>query len=160
MTSDLAAFLRARLDEDQKLAFEAGNGGHDHWIFNPELTWNSGNGPRQAVVRFNGSALGYVAAADPVYGKYGEWNAKHIACWDPARVLAEIEAKRRIIDAHPITTSTINPGYGKTGAGFGCEVCHDWDGATEGYGYCQTLRLIALPYAEHPDYRQEWVPEE
>jgi hypothetical protein len=23
---------------------------------------------------------------------------------------------------------------------------------------CQTLRLLALPYADHPDYRPEWKP--
>ena len=46
MTADLVAFLRARLDEDQKLAFEAGDGGHDNWIFNPELLWEGPDGPR------------------------------------------------------------------------------------------------------------------
>jgi hypothetical protein len=65
-------------------------------------------------------------------------DATHIARWDPARVLAECEAKRRIVELvldRPIR----DHGDCK------CESC--W-----------TLRLVALPYADHPDYRAEWKP--
>jgi hypothetical protein len=41
--------------------------------------------------------LAYVAAVDPVHGKYGTWTARHIARWDPTRVLAEVDAKRRLL---------------------------------------------------------------
>jgi hypothetical protein len=52
----------------------------------------------------------------------------------PARIHAECEAKRRIVGLHP------------------CDNC----GAA--FDPCETLRLLALPYADHPDYREEWRP--
>jgi hypothetical protein len=59
----------------------------------------------------------------------------HIARWDPARVLAECEAKRRIVELH------------------GCyHSCRSSDYA----GDCPTMDLVALPYASHPEYREEW----
>jgi hypothetical protein len=86
-------------------------------------------------------------AADEVIGMaYNEGVAeagmKHFERWMPARVLAECEAKRRIIKLLP------------------------WlDNASGGivpalkYSPAQTvLRQMALPYADHPDYREEWRP--
>lgn len=81
------------------------------------------------------------------------WDANasaHIARHDPARVLAECEAKRRIVHQH--------------GAGEGHE-CPDGfmdsaetDPHTGWENDCQTLKFLALPYADHPDYREEWKP--
>jgi hypothetical protein len=84
---------------------------------------------------------------------------EHIARWDPARVLAEVDAKRRILDLHAIVD-----GY--------CSVCshtemvEHWDGENETYGEerisqgwpCLTVRLLALPYASRDGYREEWRP--
>ena len=56
-----------------------------------------------------------------------DYAGPHIARWDPARVLAECEAKRQLIER------VGNP---------------DWAG----------FRILALPYADHPDYQQEWKP--
>lgn len=52
-----------------------------------------------------------------------------------ARVLAECDAKRRIIDWHDLAERQYGP---RTAAGI--------------------LEILALPYAEHPDYRDEWRP--
>ena len=105
---DLAAFINARLDEDETAARGA-------W---PE-------------------------------GIFGDWMRK-----GSARALREAAAKRAILAAHPVTTEVIPPGYrAGTGEKFGCETCHDWDGVTEGRGYCGTLRALAAVYADHPDYR-------
>ena len=67
----------------------------------------------------------------------------------PARVLADVEAKRRIVDEH-----SDQPGWPHE--------CQGWvlDGQRRDVGFwenCPTLRLLALPYASHPDYRQEWA---
>ncbi|WP_052509102.1 DUF6221 family protein [Kitasatospora griseola] len=149
MIADLVAFLRERLDEDYKLAFEAGDGGPDHWTFNPELPWNGDNGPREAVVRFNGSALSYVAAVDPVHGRYGTWNARHIARHDPARVLAEVAAKRRILARY---TSAVED------SAEGADGYYDENRFEDARQLVPVLRLLTLPYADHPDYREEWRP--
>jgi hypothetical protein len=72
------------------------------------------------------------------------------------RVLAECESKRRIVRVH-------GPRDGE------CDVCNrGWwdedDDGTERYASmpeaypCLTLRALALPYADHPDYRDEWKP--
>lgn len=71
---------------------------------------------------------------------------------DPARVLAECEAKRRIADLHK------NEGVHSPS----CLTCAgevDPDGHTEWMHWpCDTILLLALPYAGHPDYREEWRP--
>lgn len=73
----------------------------------------------------------------------------------PDRVLAECEAKRGILAEHPITDKVV--GYGGGKHLFGCETCHDWDGVTEGHGYCPTLRYLAAPHSDHPDYDAGWA---
>jgi hypothetical protein len=64
-----------------------------------------------------------------------EWSAKHCDCAefaDPVpRQLAECEAKRRIVDLTQ----------------HGC-----------GDDYERVQRALALPYADHPDYRPAWRP--
>jgi hypothetical protein len=73
-----------------------------------------------------------------------------------ARVLAECEAKRRIVEWHRLIDgldAEDNPVRG-------CCNCIA-SGAVPPYliaGPCMTSRLLALPYADHPDYREEWRP--
>jgi hypothetical protein len=72
----------------------------------------------------------------------------------PARGLAECEAKRRIVALHEATTDFSGEVY--------CWVCSN----VERTGLdtylepmpCPTLRLLALPYADHPDYQPAWKP--
>jgi hypothetical protein len=67
-------------------------------------------------------------------------------CIAAPRVLAECEAKRRVAAEH---TANYN---GNT-----CAVCADPD--LRGLPWpCPTLRLLALPYVDHPDFRSEWKP--
>lgn len=79
---------------------------------------------------------------------------------DPARVLAECEAKRRIVEEHKMMPVR-EPSYGLYDGC--CETCTAWGeygGPNEDktLNYCPTLRLLALPYADHPDYDEEWKP--
>ena len=71
--------------------------------------------------------VGFVRGFIPDEGDQGEYI-------NPARVLAECEAKRRIV-----------------------EHC-DFDHLARSPGDPYVLRLLALPYADHPDYREEWRP--
>jgi hypothetical protein len=64
--------------------------------------------------------------------------ARYIARWDPAGVLAEVDAKRRILDLR-------SDGYGAEVDGFNEAVAAVTD-------------LLALPYADRPGYRDEWGP--
>lgn len=54
------------------------------------------------------------------------------------RVLADFDAKRRIVDEHTEA---------------GTKWCPSCDGQDQP---CTTIRLLALSYADHPGYRDEW----
>lgn len=77
-----------------------------------------------------------VAASLP----YSRWGP------DPARLLAEYEAKRRIIEL----VQQEQPASQGHWEGHGSDEYWISDHAPE------ILRLLALPYADHPDYREEW----
>lgn len=80
-----------------------------------------------------------------------EWIGEQI---DQAQTAAEIgsvedrwcAAHRKILEAHPYTNSVVAPDYGAPGAPFGCQTCHDWDGATLGFGNCATVLALAEGY--------------
>lgn len=66
--------------------------------------------------------------------------------WEP-EAYTEIDAKRKVVELHagPHECVEVDPAWGVvTGHFVG--------------GDCPTLRLLALPCADHPDYQQEWRP--
>lgn len=127
---DLVTFLRARLDEDEQ-AIEA-----------PE-TWtefDETQGTRRVDVDHSFERVTACTRA---------WRGVHIARHDPARVLREVDAKRRLLDEH-------QPGTQEYVDGDVCMACTlTGDGP---YYPCATLRLLALPYSDHPDYQETWKP--
>jgi hypothetical protein len=145
-------WLRARLDEDEQVARAALQ--HE----NVPGVWNAiGSGTK------DDHDLSYWAVHQVAVPRWSEPSARdlmtHIARHDPARVLAEVAATRRIVDEH-------GP-YGGGPAGrtdpTACGVCVDWDeagydGPPPATAPCLTLRLLALSYADHPDYRDDWRP--
>lgn len=65
---------------------------------------------------------------------------------DPARVLADIAAKRAIVELHADTHECTGP-----------TLVSDPDLQEGDYGGpCTTLRLLAQPFAEHPDFDPAW----
>lgn len=120
---NLIEFLRARLDEDKEVAQSAHYEGQ-RWISEEE---DVSRWPEDELVHF----------ADR------KRDAAHIARHDPARVLREVAAKRRIIAVH--------------------EGHHECPSEDDNCGWivdsrCVTLRLLALPYADRLDYDEEWRP--
>ena len=79
----------------------------------------------------------------------GNANADHGRRWNPARVLAECEAKRRIIRG-AIPGRIVRPD-GEVLSLMApnelarADLLHEW-----------ILRVLAQPYADHPDFREEW----
>lgn len=65
---------------------------------------------------------------------------EHIARHDPARVLAEVDAKRRILDECESAIRKSAPRSNLNDLGW------------------TVLRPLALPYADRPGYRDEWRP--
>jgi len=124
-TMNLDEFLLARIAEDKRVAMDAAGDGPGRW--SPDVV---GDGPT------------------------GPGSAEHVIRHDPARVLAECSAKRRIVlacrDARPETKflGARPPGMA------------DFPIAAHGQHQLAavTLALLALPYADHPHYRPEWRP--
>jgi hypothetical protein len=77
--------------------------------------------------------------------------AMHIVRWDPARVLAECEARRRIVEFADEATSLDMQVDGEFRIG-------SRDESDEPYIGDSIMRALALPYADSEGYREEWRP--
>jgi hypothetical protein len=78
--------------------------------------------------------------------------AEHIARWDPARVLAEIAAKRRILARHAEYDFPYNPDDGPGDYAWTprCDKCFEpWP--------CPDLLDLAAPCAGRPGWRDGWA---
>jgi len=156
VTGDLVAFLRERYDDEAREATAATPG---PWWHNPSKQWL---GPEEfeAYDRTKGEEFvgyggphpftGCIAATGPADNRQSMADAEHIARWHPARVLAEGDTKRRIIEQHHRSGVTCPRCSLGTEDG---QVVFERDP-------CETLRALALPYADHPDYQPEWAPKE
>lgn len=138
---DLIAWLRAQLDEDERVARAAAilPYGCAEWFSGAEGCVFGKDPASELHVR------GAVLSLDDI--------GAHIARWDPARVLAEVEAKRRILDLHaesdfPYDPDSAGPGnYSWTPQ---CQGCYE-------DAPCLTVRLLAQPYAGRDGWREEWA---
>ncbi|GGT95142.1 DUF6221 family protein [Actinomadura citrea] len=128
---DLVEFLRARLDRDEQMA-RACSG--TPWKATPSGTVSTDTGDPGT----DGSA--YVATAEN--GAYAE----HIARHDPSRALAEVAARRQIVDDYEKQAWILGQGHRTP----------ELDAAQSVRE--AVVRLLALPYAHHPAYQEEWRP--
>ena len=118
---ELTEFLLARIAEDEETA-RAADGPrwfhHDKVVtfeaFGPDGDWVDASSPISVDTRANG------------------W---HIVRWSPARVLAECEAKRKIVERYLECVGDPNR----------------WGDALS-----PVLDALVQPYADHPDFREEW----
>lgn len=148
-TVDLSEFLLARIAEDEAVAREATPG---PWRWSEDLEDGMESEAAHTYVRNESWPTPVISA----HGVHTEGfvqvqpaDAAHIARWDPARVLAECQAKARIVSNHASTTTGWHDDEGEHV--LYCRWCHrQWP--------CADLRALALPYADHPNYREEWRP--
>lgn len=147
-TTTLTDFLLARLAEDEAEARKAVNAARPglHWRWDApdgsedsdasrwlrtveEFPTTSGVGPLPAF------PLGSETTVEPAPAM------SHIARHDPARVLAEVEAKRAIVES--------------------CRADYEYaqsrnDDTTELAE--EVMWALALPFADHPDFDESWRP--
>ncbi|SES03075.1 DUF6221 family protein [Streptomyces qinglanensis] len=155
MTGDLVAFLRARLDEDERLARAAAE--PEKWVElnrEPRPRWYVqlwADPDRVAVIADpESSAFPVVVSIEGMDEGDAQNRIDHIARHDPARVLADIEAKRRVVRYYEDAARTLAAAEPGTPP-------HDlMTGAMNSLR--AALQALALPYADHPDYREEWRP--
>jgi hypothetical protein len=131
----LVEFLTARLAEDEQIARAAS--------VRPSSPNCEGDAGEWRVADRHGDAeiiTGGVERDNSYGGRgiFGSWNVvrydggasldegEHIARHDPARVLREVESKRRIVE---------------------------WAST---FGYTKLLEELALPYRDHPDFDPAW----
>ena len=88
------------------------------------------------------------AAVDDVAHVAGPVHAEHAFVYltDPVRAAADTEARRLIVEAHPIDYAWHADRFVEV-----CSTCRP-------VGPCRTLRLMAAAYVDHPDYREVWTP--
>lgn len=144
--TDLMPFLRSRVDEDEQQA-RGGYYSDTLWErFTTEAHLHAWQAWRQHFPREQWD----VKANDAISEAAMDGIRKRITAHEgnrTIRALAEVEAKRRIMQVHE-----------RLPDGEFCVTCDAPSGIPgEPYG-CATLRLLALPYVEHPDYREEWRP--
>jgi len=73
-------------------------------------------------------------------------------------MLADIEAKRRIVELHqPIEEAYPARSYPGGVRPLCCDNCSA-GGEYPGGWPCETMAALASVYADHPDYREEWRP--
>jgi hypothetical protein len=149
--SDPAAFLLARYAEEEERAREAGAAQGLDWLDHEGIVVS-----RTAPVEAPGRFLDMYAPS----GTWALWDCEgasslgvhpatslHIARHDPARVLADIAAKRRVVELH-----------GRyDGWGDHCRTCRAEDEVGGDAFPCETLRALVQPHADHPDWREEWA---
>lgn len=150
MSEDLIAFVRARLDEEEAAAKNcADSSGNLSWsdctvMASGDHTIRTVPGNRPvARVRLADSAARDGRTLNPVAC------ANHIARHDPARVLRDIEADRKLLAAYQKTLS-LPPGRDPQVEG---EDEIGWRLALE-----FAIKLRAARFSDHPDYDQGWKP--
>ena len=84
----------------------------------------------------------------------------HYAHWSPWRVLSGCVAKRLIIAAHRDVGAGLDrradPDFALKA--HACSTCGQYDEYAIDWP-CYTLRVLALDWVDHPEYRQEWRPQ-
>lgn len=133
-TNDLLTWLRAQLDDEELVARAACHGGTGTWVR-----------PARYISRIDDEA-GHIV----VYGEGtpSPEEATHIVRHAPARVLAEVEVTRRLIDRYERAVGVIS------------SVSRFQRGQDDGYRQAclDAIRDRAEVYADQPGYRDEWRP--
>lgn len=126
--TDIVAFLKARLDEDEQVARLAIPG---PWV---------SDGYYSVASEALGEGRSVICEGDCGGGVHDSETSAHIARHNPARVLADIDAKLRLLTQFELRGNSVRATVVPTTGGV-------WD---------DLLRMLALPYAEHADYDQRW----
>ena len=90
----------------------------------------------------------------------GDADSAHLARWNPWRVLSTCVGRRLIVAAH----RDVGPGLDRRAdpdrslKAHACSTCGQYDEYAIEWP-CYTLRVLALDWVDHPEYRIEWRPQ-
>lgn len=133
--NELSDWLRTQFNEDDRIAREATPGPWQNAPTARHHATPSGRSEEAVFASPHDRGATVVAITGEAVERQHLVDAEHIARHNPARVLREIDAKRRIVDRYAWLRE-----HGDTG------------------GAAWVLPLLALPYADRPGYREEWRP--
>lgn len=137
---ELVRWLTACLDEDERIARKN----------------SDGRGLAEGFPDYRTYWDGDTAAAD-----------EYIDHFDPVRILHEVDAKRKLLHLHGVAHRNVywldedgEEGVDEIPACGHCVPRHSYlpHHSKVPEGPCTTIRLLALPYADRPGYREEWAP--
>lgn len=135
--TELADFLRARLLERRAVAEAASNLQDD-----PEHGWGiSDSGGEYAPTEKRRWITPHIGVL------YEPESADHVVANNPAVILADIDAKVAIVDAY-VSAEKILDAW----------ACPDDRDIGRSDGIEEAIRYLALPFAEHPGYKEDWRP--
>jgi hypothetical protein len=141
---ELTAFVKARLDEDEAAA---SRNDFEHWQQDAPATG-------LVLVGLESLIECHIAGL-----------AEHIARHDPARVLREVEAKRKrlalYLDAKEALAAALKnapPDSPATAHSYVRERINVNQASGRFTALETSVRLDAMAWSDHPDYRQEWKP--
>jgi hypothetical protein len=147
MSDDIVEFIKTQLDIDDQLARAAGStrsGAIASW-------WVDCRCPDKDAGIHADNCYECRVEGDNITiydeGGHDEDQARHIARHDPAAVLAEVAAKRAVIELYETARTALEASAGTVLAG-----------ATKLNlrAYANALRALAAPYAERPGFKPEW----
>ena len=130
---DLITWLHQQFDDDERVALETPEESRS-WTHRSFVDYSAPDLPQDDhTLWFGDRVVGEVGFGD---GEILPDEAEHIARHDPARVLAEVDAKRQRLTVIELDLA---------------------DDPTDETAL-HLLRLDLLPYADRPGYRDEWRP--
>lgn len=149
--SDLVEFLRARLDEDESTAEAARRQVAERACPPPQVDEWAARAGHWGVVPWL-----YSGRAEADLAQWGRVEIAtlandHVARHDPARVLAEVEAKCALLARHEPHSMS------------GCRVCEAPHWGVQVCNHCERawpcpdVRDLARIWRSHPEFREEWA---
>lgn len=142
--NDLVAFLRERLDEQEARARALPSGPWEWKTVEDDPQYDELAGPEGESILVSSDTENFCS-----------WITRHDAFdaylqdIQPARMLAEVEAKRRVIAQwEDVRAQARNP----------VSVDNFQAARIEQGALSDVLRLFGACYADHPDYKPEWRP--
>ena len=142
---DLVQWLRDQLDEDERIARATTDR-------QPYDEWDAVGDDREGDTARSFWSVVKIARMERTPAARDL--AVHIAAHDPARVLREIEAKRRVLDECAYWNEKLNQeAIDQPKHPYPC-LGEILDAVNP------ILRALALPYEDRPGFREEWQPSE
>jgi len=153
MSEDLVTWLRTQIDEDEQQAQQAARDTAPKWYRYERYIMSADPHPAPS----SDEADLYIAMDGT------EATMEHMARHDPARVLAEVEAKRRILDRYEEAAAEhgrveqLGP-FADIHQGMDPD---EYEQLVHGLwmraqALAEVARLLALPYAGRDGWREEW----